>query len=97
LKKQNFFDSNADAMCDDFHNSLKTIWKSEGEVKIIPIFVLINMFSLSTGKGLLADTNARFWQAERHMRTLLDAAYSLNLLFKNKFNIRTCWATIAYF
>jgi len=51
LKKQNFFDTNADAMCDDFHNSLKTIWKSNGEVKIIPIFVMINMVSLSTGKG----------------------------------------------
>lgn len=53
LKKQHFFDTNADAMCDDFHNSLKTIWKSKGKVQIIPIFVMINMFSLSTGKGYL--------------------------------------------
>jgi len=30
LKSQNFFDTNADAMCDDFHMSLKTIWKSKG-------------------------------------------------------------------
>jgi len=97
LKKQNFFDTNPDAMCDDFHNSLKTIWKSNGEVKIIPIFVLFNMISLSTGKGYLTDTNARFWQAERHMRAMLDAAYSFNLLFKSKFNFRTFWATISYF
>jgi hypothetical protein len=53
FKEQNFFDTNADTICDDFHISMKTIWKSKGEVQIIPIFVLINMYSLETGKSYL--------------------------------------------
>jgi hypothetical protein len=97
LKSQKFFDTNADAMCDDFHNSMKTIWKSNGEVEIVPIFVAVNMISLQTGEGYFKDLKARFWQAERHMRSMLDAAYNFNMLFKNPFNIRTFWATIAYF
>lgn len=97
LKKHDFFDTNSDAMCDDFHNSMKYIWKSQGEIEIIPIFVLANMMSLETGQGYLADSVARFWQAERHMRVFLDAAYNFNMLFKNPFRWRTLWTTLAYF
>ena len=84
-------------MCDDYHNSMRMIWKSQGEVRVVPIFVLANMVSLQTGGGYLADTWARFWQAERHMRMFLDAAYNFNMLFKNKFRLRTFWTAIAYF
>lgn len=55
------------------------------------------MISLQTGEGYFADLKARFWQAERHMRSMLDAAYGFNMLFKNEFNLRTCWATISFF
>lgn len=66
-------------------------------MEIVPIFVAVNMVSLQTGEGYFADLKARFWQAERHMRSMLDAAYSFNMLFKNPFNFRTFWATIAFF
>lgn len=97
LKKHDFFDTNPDAMCDDFHNSMRYIWKSEGEIEIIPIFVMVNMVCLQTGQGYLADSVARFWQAERHMRVFLDAAYNFNMLLKSPFRWRTLWATLTYF
>ena len=58
---------------------------------------MANMISLQTEGGYLSDTRARFWQAERHMRMFLDAAYNFNMLFKNKFRLRTFWTAIAYF
>ena len=30
VRKYGFFDTNADAMCDDYHNSLRMLWKSNG-------------------------------------------------------------------
>ena len=84
-------------MCDDYHNSMRMIWKTEGKIRIIPIFVMANLVSLSTGRGYLSDMWSRFWQAERHMRMFLDAAYNFNMLFKSPFRPRTFWATISYF
>lgn len=46
LKKIGFLDTNADAMCDDFHTSLKALWKKEGELEIVPIYVMFNMTNL---------------------------------------------------
>ncbi len=68
IKKIGFIDTNADAMCDDYHISNKSLWKTQGQIEIIPIYVFFNMVSLSTGGSLWQDVKARFWQAERHMR-----------------------------
>ena len=63
IKQYDFFDTNPDSMCDDYHNSMRMIWKTEGKIRIIPIFVMANLVSLSTGKGYLSDLWSRFWQA----------------------------------
>ena len=97
IKKHDFFDVNPDGMCDDYHNSMRMLWKSEGQIRIIPIFVMVNMACLSTGESYWADTKARFWQGERHMRMFLDAAYNFNMLIKSPFRWRTFWATLSYF
>lgn len=52
--------------------------------------------SLDTGEGYWSNIKARFWQAERHMRSILDAAYNLNMVCKKPFNLRGIWTTIAY-
>lgn len=54
------------------------------------------MCSCSTGQGYWADLRARFWQAERHMRSLYVNSYNLNMLFKNPFRWQTFIATIVY-
>jgi hypothetical protein len=97
IRKYDYFDTNAEAMCDDYHNSMRMIWKSGGHVRIVPIFVFANMVSLETGRGYWADIYARFWQAERHMRMFLDAAYNFNMLTKEPFRWRTFWTTLTYF
>ncbi len=51
LKKIGFYDTNSDAICDDYHMSMKCLWKTNGYMEIIPIFVMVNMMSLETGKG----------------------------------------------
>lgn len=72
FKSQGFFDTNADAMCDDMHQSLKSVWKNEAEdFEIVPIYTMVDMVSLQTGQGYLSDIYARFWQAERHMMAML--------------------------
>lgn len=46
IKHQNFYDTNPDAMCDDYHISNKSHWKTEGKIKIVPIFTMMNLMSL---------------------------------------------------
>ena len=53
IKKYDYFDTNDDGMCDDFHNSMRYIWKTEGNLEIIPIFVYVNMYCLLTGQGYI--------------------------------------------
>ena len=51
FREIDFFDTNADAMCDDFHTSHKAMWKKNGNLKIVPIFIMFNLTCLETGKG----------------------------------------------
>ena len=46
LREIGFLDTNADAMCDDFHTSLKMMWKKQGNLEIVPIFVMFNLTCL---------------------------------------------------
>jgi hypothetical protein len=96
MKRIDFFDACADGMIDDYHLSCKAMWKTNGELEIVPINVMANMMSLSTGRSALEDFSARFWQAERHMMTMLDAAYNFNMLCKSPFHWRTLWFVLSY-
>lgn len=63
IKKYDFFDTNADAICDDYHNSSRMIWKTQGNFVIVHIPVMANMLSLQSGEGYISDLKCRFWQA----------------------------------
>jgi hypothetical protein len=97
VKRMGFYDVSADGMADDFHTSCKAMWKNNGDFEIIQIYVMANLMSLESGEGYFHDISARFWQAERHMRSMLDAAYNFNMLCKSPFHWRTLWFTVSYF
>lgn len=50
-KKIGFWDTCPDAIAEDYHTVLKTLWKSEDEVVGVPIYAPFNQVNLSTGKG----------------------------------------------
>lgn len=87
-KKIGYWDTNGDAIGEDFHTCQKCHWKLEGPMHTAAVFVPFNQFSLSTGEGYCKDIKARFWQAERHTRGVSDVAYCLNMLFKTRFKLR---------
>jgi len=89
-----FFDTNADAIADDYHTAMKAYWKNQGEIECIPIYTMFNQVNVETGRGYKADVIARFWQAERHVRGLLDVAYNIKMMVNNPFRLRTFWMAI---
>ena len=93
-KKIGYWDTNTDAIGEDFHTCQKCHWKLDGPFHTIPIYVPFNQFSLSTGEGYCKDVRARFWQAERHTRGVTDVAYCFNMLFKTKFKFRNLILTL---
>jgi hypothetical protein len=96
MKKIGFFDGCADGIIDDYHLTCKAMWKTKGDLYIVPLNVMTNTMSLATGRSWLYDFKARFWQAERHMMTMLDAAYNLNMFFKSPLRWRTSWFVVAF-
>jgi len=72
-----YWDTNADSIAEDFHMFLKCFFKTDGAVRLEPIYVPFNMLNLDTGKGAWATFKARFVQAERHYRGVADLAYVL--------------------
>ncbi len=58
-----YWDTCADAIGEDFHTVIKSVWKTKGKVKTQPIFVPCNQVNIETGRGYLANLSARFWQA----------------------------------
>jgi hypothetical protein len=76
IKSVGYYDTVEEAMCEDIHNYLKLHFKTQGAVKPIFINIPFTQTSVSTGKGLYADVAARFWQAERHGRGIVTAAYA---------------------
>ena len=93
-KRIGYWDTNADAIGEDFHTCQKCHWKLDGPFHTVPIYVPFNQFSLSTGKGYWNDVKARFLQAERHTRGVTDVAYCFNMLFKTKFKFRNLILTL---
>lgn len=82
MKKVGFWDTVEEAIGEDLHTFMKTVWKTEGKVRGIPIYVPFNQLNLSTGGTVWQDLKARFWQAERHARGVADVAYMINMMTK---------------
>lgn len=88
IKKIGFWDTCPDAIGEDFHTTIKAFWKNPGNVETVSIYACFNQVNIQTGKGYLADIEARFWQAERHARGVADVAYQINMLVKQPFNFK---------
>lgn len=63
IKSVGFWDTCADAIGEDFHTCQKVYWKTNGDMKTVPIYVPFNQVNISTGGGYIEDVIARFWQA----------------------------------
>ena len=94
-KRIGFWDTCADAIGEDFHTTIKAFWKTGGDIECIPIYASFNQVNVETGKGYLADVEARFWQAERHARGVASFAYCVNQIVKSPWDWRSMY--ISYF
>lgn len=68
---------------------LKAYFKTNGEVKGVPIYTPFNQLNIQTGNGYVEDVKAKFWQLERHGRALLDMGYCWLMFFRYSFNVRS--------
>lgn len=87
IKNVGFWDTCADAIGEDFHTCQKVYWKTNGEMKTVPIYVPFNQVNISTGNGYVEDVIARFWQAERHAQGCADLAWSIKMILNSKFRL----------
>ncbi|KAI7907637.1 glycosyl transferase family group 2-domain-containing protein [Cokeromyces recurvatus] len=71
-----YWDTDADAVGEDMHMTLKCLFKTEGQARMIPIFVPINLTNVQT-EGYVNNLKARFVQAKRHYNGVADVAYTL--------------------
>lgn len=97
IKRIGFWDTCADAIGEDFHTMIKSLWKTKMAVRGRPIYVPFNQVNISTGNGYCADTKARFWQAERHAKGVADVAYCFKMFLNQPFkwrNILVFWFII---
>ncbi|KAI9318533.1 hypothetical protein BX666DRAFT_1855477 [Dichotomocladium elegans] len=82
-----YWDTDANAIGEDMHMFLKCFFKTDGQVRTIPILVPINLTNVQTNRGYMANINARFVQAKRHYNGVADVAYAL----KNAFSTSAPW------
>ena len=94
VKEIGYWDTCADAIGEDFHTCQKAYWKRRGDLITVPVMTPFNQLSLVTGEGYCNNMKARFWQAERHTRGVSDAAYCLNMLFKEPFCFKNLILTL---
>ncbi len=100
VKRIGFWDTCADAIGEDFHTMIKSLWKTKMAVKGRPIYVPFNQVNICTGNGYCADTKARFWQAERHAKGVADVAYCFKMFLTQSFkwkNLLVFWFIIETF
>ncbi|KAL9542774.1 hypothetical protein MBANPS3_008437 [Mucor bainieri] len=71
-----YWDTDADAVGEDMHMTLKCLFKTEGQARMTPIFVPINLTNVET-EGYIENLKARFVQAKRHYNGVADVAYTL--------------------
>ena len=62
IERIGFWDTNPDAIGEDFHTFQKCFWKAEGPIHSVPIYTPFNQLSLVTGNGYCSDLKARFKQ-----------------------------------
>lgn len=62
FRKIGFWDTCSDAIGEDCHTTMKALWKTQGEVRSVPIYVPFNQVNIATGKGYFKDIEAKFWQ-----------------------------------
>lgn len=73
---------------------LKAHFKTNGEVKLIPIFSPFNQLCIQTGEGYKADMKAKFWQIERHARVVSDIGYCILMFFRTKFSFKSLFLVL---
>jgi cellulose synthase/poly-beta-1,6-N-acetylglucosamine synthase-like glycosyltransferase len=62
LRRIGFWDTNEEAIAEDFHMCLKAHFKTNGELKTVPIYAPFNQLNIQTGNGYCEDIKAKFWQ-----------------------------------
>ena len=97
IKKIGFWDTCADAIGEDFHTTLKSYWKTQGDMKTCPIYTPFNQVNIETGKGYWEDIKARFWQAERHAKGVADVAWCLKMLLNQPFKLKNLFVFYCVF
>ena len=88
IQQVGFWDTGPDAIGEDFHMTIKSFWKTKGQVRTEYLHIPFNQLNVQTGLGYRADLSARFWQAERHARGCADAAYCLKMLVERPVSFR---------
>ena len=88
LEKIDFWDTCEYSRGEDVRTSAKAFWKTNGEVKVIPVYAPVNQLSINTGKGYKADFLARFHQAKRHCQCQIEVSYNFVHLLKKKLSLR---------
>lgn len=97
IKRIGFWDTCPDAIGEDFHTTLKALWKTDGEVKTEPVFAACSQYNIYTGKGYVADVCARFWQGERHCQGAGSFSYSIKQFLNSKITLKKILVLISIF
>ena len=82
IRRVGFWDTVEEAIGEDMHMCLKSVFKSHGEVRTVPIYTPFNQLNIQTGNGYISDVKSKFWQVERHTRGVADIGYCLNMMSK---------------
>lgn len=88
IKRIGFWDTCPDAIGEDFHTTIKALWKTKMQIKARPIYAPFNQVNICTGNGYWEDCKARFWQAERHAKGVADVAYCFKMILTQPFHPR---------
>ena len=90
IQQVGFWDTGPDAIGEDFHMTIKSFWKTKGQVRTEYIHIPFNQLNVQTDLGYRADLSARFWQAERHARGCADAASALRCWWSDRSHSAVC-------
>ena len=63
IKQVGYWDTCGDAIGEDFHMTIKSFWKTKGNVYTEYIHLPFNQLNVQTGVSYFCDLKARFWQA----------------------------------
>ncbi|KAI8799544.1 hypothetical protein BJ742DRAFT_845539 [Cladochytrium replicatum] len=104
--KVGYWDTDFASIGEDMHMGLKCFFKTEGAMRMVPIYVPINQANVQT-TGWFENIKARYVQAKRHYFGVADTAYALRNAARapsnpqNSYNlsflldrIQICWLTL---